>query len=67
MNTIPWFFIYSEKYQVFYDILNSLISEEYFDLYPTKKDQSLFDKNTYKENSHFLSGCFIKDYELWNI
>ena len=67
MDKIPWFFVYSEKYKVFYDILSNLISETYFDVYAIEKDQSLFDKDTYKENTHFFSGCFIKDDEIWNI
>ena len=67
MNKIPWFCVWSEKYGVFADILSSLVSDTYFDLQLIEIPQELFDKNIYKENKHFLSGMFIKDYEIWKI
>ena len=30
--TIPWFFLWSEKYGVFCDIMTSTVSDKYFDL-----------------------------------
>lgn len=64
---LPWFFLWSEKYGVFCDIMTSTVSDEYFDLYPIEKDQSLFDKVTYKEGEHFLAGMYLKDYEIMEL
>jgi hypothetical protein len=67
MKKIPWFFIYSEKYAIFADIITSCISDTYFDIYPIEKPQELFDKSMYKENNHFLNGMYIKNYEVYNL
>ena len=67
MKKIPLFSVWSNNYGVFADILSSLVSDKYFDLQLIEIAQELFDKNTYKENKHFLSGMFIKDYEIWKI
>jgi len=67
MDKLKWYFVWSDKYGIFCDILTSLISDKYFDLYPIEKPQSLFDKNTYHADKHFLAGMFIKDYEIMNI
>ena len=67
MKKIPLFSVWSDNYGVFADILSSLVSDKYFDLQLIEIAQELFDKNTYKENKHFLSGMFIKDYEIWKI
>jgi hypothetical protein len=67
MTKIPWFSVWSDKYGVFADILSSLISDTYFDLQLIEVAQEIFDKNTYKENKHFLTGMFIKDYEIWKL
>jgi len=65
--TIPWFFLWSEKYGVFCDIMTSTISDKYFDLCPIEKPQHLFDKVTYKEGAHFLAGMYLKDYEIMEL
>jgi hypothetical protein len=65
--TIPWFFLWSEKYGVFCDVLVSTVSDKYFDLYPIEKPQKLFDQVTYKEGEHFLAGMYLKDYEIMEL
>ena len=67
MHTLPWYFVWSDKYGVFADILTSVVSDKYFDLYPIEIPQEVFDRTTYKEGEHFLSGMFIKDYEIYKI
>lgn len=64
---LPWFFLWSEKYGVFCDIMTSTVSDKYFDLYPIEKPQNLFDKVTYKKDAHFLSGMYLKDYEIMKL
>lgn len=64
---IPWYFIWSERYGVFCDILTGLVSEKYFDLYPIEKAQELFDKTTYKKDLHFLCGMYLKLYQIVKI
>ena len=64
---LPWFFLWSEKYGVFCDVLTSIVSDKYFDLYPIEKAQHLFDNVTYKEGAHFLAGMYLKDYEIMEL
>ena len=66
-NNLPWYFVWSGKYGIFADILTSVVSDKYFNLYPIEISQELFDRTAYQEGKHFLSGMFIKDYEIYKI
>jgi len=67
MSKLPWYFVWSDKYAVFADILTSVVSDKYFDLYPIEIPQEVFDRTLYQQEKHFLSGMFIKDYEIYKI
>ena len=67
MNKLPWYFVWSDNYSVFADTLTSIISDKYFDLYPIEVAQEIFDEILYKKGDHFLSGMYIKDYEIYKI
>jgi hypothetical protein len=66
---IPWYFIWSDRYEIFANILKQGIN-----MYPTifqDKNQYIsqedFDKHLNKAKGHFLCGCFLKlnkTYEL---
>jgi hypothetical protein len=62
MTPLPWFYVYSERYEAMHYMLHSHIyMNPDFDVRPIKVDQSEFAKTTYLEsNTHFLAGCFIK-------
>jgi len=62
MTPLPWFYVYSERYEAMHYMLHSHIYKDPdFRVHPIKVDQSEFAKTTYLEsNTHFLSGCFIK-------
>jgi hypothetical protein len=64
---IPWYFLWSERYGVFCDILTGLVSDKYFNLYPIEKPQELFNNTTYKKDLHFLCGMYLKDYEIMKL
>ena len=62
MTPLPWFYVYSERYEAMHYMLHSHIYKNpNFHVQPIKVDQSEFSKTTYLEsNTHFLAGCFIK-------
>jgi hypothetical protein len=69
MTPLPWFYVYSERYEAMHYMLHSHIYKDPdFRVHPIKVDQSEFAKTTYLEsNTHFLAGCFIKQATILQI
>jgi hypothetical protein len=67
MSKLPWYFVWSDNYGVFADILTSIISDNFFDLCPIEIPQEEFDRTLYQEGKYFLTGMYIKDYEIHKI
>jgi len=58
---IPWFYMWSEKYQFFHELLQDHMKEHEFTLMPIHIPQSYFDENLYKtEKTHPWNGCTLK-------
>jgi hypothetical protein len=59
--TIPWYYIWSENYRIFHEIMKDSIKYPEFELCPIEVPQELFDYELYsKEGSHFWRGSCIK-------
>lgn len=69
MNKIPYYFIWSDKYEVFANVLKEGINsypnflEDKSEYYP----QSFFDQHLNKAPGHFLTGCFLKLRKTYDI
>jgi hypothetical protein len=69
MNKIPYYFIWSDKYKVFADVLKEGI-RKYPDFLEDKSEyipQSFFDQHLNKAPGHFLTGCFLKLRKTYDI
>jgi hypothetical protein len=61
LATLPVFFMWSENYKTFADILKACIGmHPYLEDKSLFIEQSVFNKSLYKDSSHFFSGCFFK-------
>lgn len=61
-DPIPWYFLWSDKYQIFANFLKEGINA-YSNLFKDKSEfisQEDFDKHLNKEKGHFLCGCYLK-------
>ena len=59
---IPYYFIWSDKYQIFANVLKQGI-QIYSDMFEDKSEyypQHFFDQHLNKAPGHFLTGCFLK-------
>jgi hypothetical protein len=62
MTQIPYYFLWSQNYKIFADILKKGLSY-YNDIFEDRSlfiEQSIFDKNMYKAEGHHFNGCFFK-------
>ena len=69
MTQIPYYFLWSQNYKIFADILKNCLSF-YNDLFEDRSlfiDQSIFDKNMYKAEGHHFNGCFFKLQKTYDI
>jgi hypothetical protein len=58
---IPWYYMWSENYRFFHEIVKDSMKEPEFELRPIEIAQSCFDKELYKvEGKHHWEGSFIK-------
>ena len=59
--SIPWFYMWSEGYRVFYEIMKDTVKEDAFIMKPIEIPQSRFDSELYQvEGGHFWEGSLIK-------
>lgn len=59
--TIPWYYVYSQRYEALHHMFKDSIKDERFNVVPLFVDQSEFNKVTYNNiGTHYLTGCFIK-------
>jgi len=59
--SIEWYYIWSDKYRFFHEILKDTVKEPEFVINPIYIDQSYFDKNLYQvEGKHSWNGCSLK-------
>jgi hypothetical protein len=59
--TIPWYYMWSDNYRFFHEILKDSMKEPEFTLKPIEIEQSRFDKELYQiEGKHFWEGSLIK-------
>ena len=59
--TIPWYYMWSQKYRFFHELIQGQMNEAELNLQPIFIDQSIFEKKLYqKENTHSWHGCTIK-------
>lgn len=61
-NKLPVFFMWSDNYKTFADILKACIGTypDYLEDKSIYIEQSVFDKNLHKAPGHFFNGCFFK-------
>lgn len=60
-SQIPWYYMWSQKYEFFHRILQDNMKEPNLKLEPIFIDQNVFDENLHKkEGEHAWSGCAIK-------
>ena len=65
---IPWYYVYSDRYEAFHYMFQSQIQTSGFELKPLYVEQSTFDQVTYREGLyHFLCGCFIKQEFMYKL
>ena len=58
---IPWYYIWSDNYRIFHEIMKDSIKYPEFELSPIEIPQERFDSELYsKEGSHFWRGSCIK-------
>jgi hypothetical protein len=58
---IPWYFMWSEKYRFFYEIMKDTANQPEFELKPIQIQQSQFDDELYTvPTEHFWYGSMIK-------
>ena len=61
MTRLPWYYVYSQRYEALHHMFSNSIKDPRFNVVPLFVDQSEFSKVTYNNiGSHYLSGCFIK-------
>jgi hypothetical protein len=59
--SIEWYYIWSDNYRFFHEILKDTIKEPEFIMNPIYVDQAYFDTNLYKvEGKHSWNGCSLK-------
>ena len=59
--SIPWYYMWSEKYRFFHELFLDTMKEPEFLVTPIHIDQSYFDSNLYKiEGKHSWNGCSLK-------
>jgi hypothetical protein len=59
--SIEWYYIWSDKYRFFHEILKDTVKESEFVMKPIYIDQAYFDKNLYQaEGKHSWNGCSLK-------
>jgi hypothetical protein len=66
---IPYYYIWSDDYKIFSDILNIGITA-YPNLFINRAEyitQEFFDKHLNKAKGHFLCGCFLKLYKTYEL
>ena len=60
-NPIPWYYMWSENYRFFYEILKDYVKESEFIMSPIEIPQERFDSELYQsEDKHFWHGSLIK-------
>lgn len=58
---IPWYFMWSEKYRFFYEIMKNTANQPDFELKPIEVQQAVFDDELYAvPTEHFWYGSMIK-------
>lgn len=58
---LNWYYVYSQRYEALHNMVKASITDPRFNVVPLFVDQSEFNKTTYAPgNTHFLSGCNIK-------
>jgi len=58
---VPWYFMWSEKYRFFYEIIKNTANQPEFELKPIEVQQSVFDDELYAvPTEHFWYGSMIK-------
>ena len=61
MAAIPFYFMWSEEYRFFYEILKATMTDARLPLMPIEIDQAVFDRELYQiKNVHFWQGSLIK-------
>ena len=61
MATVPWYYMWSEKYKFFYEIMKDTANQPEFELRPIHVPQERFDDELYKaKGEHFWYGSLIK-------
>jgi len=61
MAPIPWYYMWSEKYRFFYEIMKDTANQPEFELRPIHVPQERFDDELYKaKGEHFWYGSLIK-------
>jgi len=59
--SVPWYYMWSEKYRFFHELFNNTMKEPEFIVNPIHIDQSFFDKNLHQtEGTHAWNGCTLK-------
>ena len=59
--SVPWYYMWSEKYRFFHELFNNTMKEPDFIVNPIHIDQSFFDKNLHQtEGTHAWNGCTLK-------
>ena len=59
--SIEWYYMWSDKYRFFHEILKDTVKEPEFIMKPIYISQGYFDKNLYQmEGKHSWSGCSLK-------
>lgn len=60
-ESINWYYMWSEKYRFFHEILKDTVKENEFTIKPIHIDQVYFDKNLYtSQGQHAWNGCSLK-------
>ena len=59
--SVPWYYMWSERYRFFHELFNNTMKEPEFIVNPIHIDQSFFDKNLHQtEGAHAWNGCALK-------
>lgn len=61
MEQIPWYYMWSKSYHLFYELLKDSVKEPEFTMTPIEVEQSRFDSELYQiQGEHFWQGSLIK-------
>jgi hypothetical protein len=60
VTQVPWYYMWSQKYRFFHEMLQNEVKEPNLRLEPIHIDQSVFDKELYQIEGHAWMGCCIK-------